>query len=112
VNTHDPQSSRLSASHRAALTHVLGRVRHQEAVSRSYITEALQRTGSQIGAYREAMECVRAHARVAIHFHPDRIGNKSIAVAEALLEEGVYRNQFETGQRCRASQDASPAGME
>ena len=43
------------------------------------------------------MECVRVHARVVVHFHPDRFGSKPIAVAEALLGEGVYRNQFETG---------------
>jgi hypothetical protein len=37
------------------------------------------------------------HGRVVVHFHPDRLGPKSTTVAEALLEEGVYRNQFETG---------------
>ena len=97
MNTHDPHDSRLSAAHRAALTHVLGLVRHQEPVSRSYIAEALHRTGSQFAVYDAAMESVRAHARVVIHFHPDRVGTKSIPVAESLLKEGVYRNQFETG---------------
>ncbi|BCA54654.1 hypothetical protein W02_17940 [Nitrospira sp. KM1] len=72
-------------------------VRRQETVSRSYIAEALQRTGSQIAAYGAAMECIQAHARVVIHFHPDRVGIKSIPVVSALLKEGVYRNQFETG---------------
>jgi hypothetical protein len=43
------------------------------------------------------MECVRVHARVVVHFHPDRFSNKFTTVAEALLAEGVYRNQFETG---------------
>lgn len=43
------------------------------------------------------MECVDAHARVVIHFHPDRFGVTRMSVAEALLTEGVYRNQFETG---------------
>jgi hypothetical protein len=43
------------------------------------------------------MECIREHARVVVHFHPDRLGPKSSTVAEALLSEGVYRNQFETG---------------
>ena len=43
------------------------------------------------------MESVHAHARVVIHFHPDRFGTKPMPVAEALLKEGVYRNQFETG---------------
>jgi hypothetical protein len=43
------------------------------------------------------MACVRTHARVVLHFHPDRIGTKPITVAEALVAEGLYRNQFETG---------------
>ena len=37
------------------------------------------------------------HARVVVHFHPDRLGPTSTTVAEALLDEAVYRNQFETG---------------
>jgi hypothetical protein len=97
VNTHDPQRSRLSAAHREALTHVLGLVRHREPVSSAYIAEVLHHAGSEITAYGAAMECVRVHARVVIHFHPDRFGAKPIPVAEALLREGVYRNQFETG---------------
>lgn len=44
-----------------------------------------------------AMDCARRHARVVVHFHPDRIGLKPIPVAEALLEDGQYRSQFETG---------------
>jgi hypothetical protein len=41
---------------------------------------------------------MHTHARVVLHFHPDRFGSKSLmTVAEALLEDGVYRNQFETG---------------
>src|SRR5207248_11515981 len=35
--------------------------------------------------------------RIVLHFHPDRFGRKPITVAESLLTEGVYRNQFETG---------------
>ncbi|KAH6605503.1 hypothetical protein Trco_004656 [Trichoderma cornu-damae] len=37
------------------------------------------------------------HARVALHFHPDRPSRSGRTVAESLLEDGVYRNQFETG---------------
>ncbi len=32
-----------------------------------------------------------------LHFHPDRLGRRSGTVAESLLSEGVYQNQFETG---------------
>ena len=32
-----------------------------------------------------------------LHFHPYRFGLKSTTVAEDLLKDGLYRNQFETG---------------
>jgi hypothetical protein len=47
--------------------------------------------------FEAASESVRRYARVVVHFHPDRIGVKPITVAEALLEDGQYRSQFETG---------------
>ena len=97
MNVHDPQDSRLSEAQRAALTHVADLVRQQQSVSRSYISEVLHRAGTNVATYGAAMESVHAHARVVIHFHPDRFGTKPIPVAEALLKEGVYRNQFETG---------------
>jgi uncharacterized protein DUF3626 len=83
--------------HHVALSHVLDLVREREAVSSAYIAEVLRRSGSEISSYRAAMECVRLHARVAIHFHPDRLGTRRVPVAQALLQEGIYRNQFETG---------------
>jgi len=64
---------------------------------RQSVANLLQCTGYAADTYDEAMECVRLHAHVVIHFHPDRLGFKSMTVAEALLDEGVYRNQFETG---------------
>ena len=97
MNVHDPQDSRLSEAQRAALTHVVDLVRQQQSVSRSYLSEVLHRAGTNVAAYGAAMESVHAHARVVLHFHPDRFGAKPIPVAEALLKEGVYRNQFETG---------------
>jgi hypothetical protein len=47
--------------------------------------------------FEAATESVRRHARVVVHFHPDRIGVRPVTVAEALLEDGQYRSQFETG---------------
>lgn len=41
-------------------------------------------------------EAIRQHARIALHFHPDRPAGSRL-VAEALLEDGVYKTQFETG---------------
>ncbi len=87
----------LSEAQRAALTHIVDLVGQQQSVSRSYISEVLDRAGTNLAAYGAAMESVHANARVVIHFHPDRLGTKPVPVAEALLKEGVYRNQFETG---------------
>lgn len=97
MNAHNPQAAWLSEAQRAALTHVVDLVRQQQGVSRSYISEVLHRAGTDVAAYGAAMEAVHAHARVVLHFHPDRFGTKPVPVAEALLKEGVYRNQFETG---------------
>ncbi len=61
------------------------------------MNERLERAGCAIETYDQAMWCVQEHARVVIHFHPDRFGPRKVPVAEALLNEGLYRNQFETG---------------
>jgi hypothetical protein len=97
VRADDFNSIRLSAAPRAALSHVEGLVRRQEPATSLRVRDVLRRAGCRLETYREAIECVRGHARVVVHFHPDRIGNKPKTVAAALLEEGIYRNQFETG---------------
>ena len=49
------------------------------------------------------LSSIRRTARVALHFHPDRPGGKSEdggsakTVTACLLDDGVYRSQFETG---------------
>jgi hypothetical protein len=98
VNPHDSDIARLSPAQKAALRHVEDAVRRGEVTVRPRVTTLLQRAGCAADPYAEAMECVRVHARVVVHFHPDRFGIKLTPVAEALLEEGVYRNQFETGR--------------
>jgi hypothetical protein len=43
-----------------------------------------------------ALAKIRKYASVALHFHPDRpVGLRT--VARGLLEDGVYKSQFETG---------------
>jgi Protein of unknown function (DUF3626) len=43
------------------------------------------------------LQKIRRHARVALHFHPDRPLSDGRTVAESLLQEGIYRSHFETG---------------
>ena len=101
--------SRLSLVQRAALSHVEGVVRREGVGARARVSGLLTRAACAPDRYRKAMECVRAHARVVVHFHPDRFDFKGTTVAEALLKEGVYRNQFETGLSS-GSMSAFPGG--
>lgn len=99
----------FSTAQRVALGHVQGVVRAGEVAAHSRVREVLQRAGCAASVYDEAMECVRAHARVVIHFHPDRLPVNGTTVAQALLTDGVYRNQFETGMTT-GSRSAFPGG--
>lgn len=47
-------------------------------------------------ALQSAMKQLSQHGRVALHFHPDRIDNRGITVAQGLLRDGIYKSQFET----------------
>jgi hypothetical protein len=97
VHSNDSDLARLSPAQHAALQHVEDQVQRQEVAARKRVADFLQRAGCSAEAYAAATSCVRLHARVVIHFHPDRLSNKRITVADALLAEGTYRNQFETG---------------
>jgi hypothetical protein len=46
--------------------------------------------------YIRAIDNIRTFARVALHFHPDRLTPENYTVAESLLTDGFYKNQFET----------------
>jgi len=87
----------LSAAQSAALRHVEAMARGREDTALSSIAAIFERAGFGLENYTEAMESIRRDARIVLHFHPDRFGHKSVSVAESLLSEGVYRNQFETG---------------
>ncbi|KAL7952050.1 hypothetical protein V8C42DRAFT_306015 [Trichoderma barbatum] len=49
------------------------------------------------GKLDDIRKTIVQHARVALHFHPDRPSRSGRTVVESLLEDGAYRNQFETG---------------
>ncbi|SME99839.1 DUF3626 domain-containing protein [Pseudobacteriovorax antillogorgiicola] len=40
---------------------------------------------------------LQTRACIALHFHPDRLDKRSLAVIEGLLNDGSYQSQFETG---------------
>jgi hypothetical protein len=87
----------LSAAQSAALRHVEARANARDTTSLLSIAGILERAGCGLETYLAVVELVRQHARIAVHFHPDRLGHKAASVAESLLRDGVYRSQFETG---------------
>ena len=87
----------LTAAQRAALDHVRARASQQQGAARARILELLRAAHVNQAACDDAIASVRDHARVVIHFHPDRLDVRLRSVADALLEDGVYRNQFDTG---------------
>jgi hypothetical protein len=88
--------ARLSPAQRSALRHVEEAISGYGIASSRRAIEVLERAGCTIDAYNQATRSLKDNARVVIHFHPDRIGPKRVTVAQALLDDGLYRNQFET----------------
>jgi hypothetical protein len=89
--------ARLSSAQRAALSHADTAARRSEVATHARVRSLLHSADCAFADYDKAMQCIRAHARVVVHFHPDRLARKGKTVAECLLEDGIYRNQFETG---------------
>jgi hypothetical protein len=87
----------LSAAQGAALSFAESTARRRGVAARDRLSVILQTAGCEPQALEAALASVRSHARVVLHFHPDRYGSKSVTVAESLLAEGRYRSQFETG---------------
>ena len=102
-------SVELSRAQRAALLHAdeMAQLRQTEACDR--LTNILRTAQCTDEVFKEAMRSICTHARVALHFHPDRFGLKQLTVAESLLKDGYYQNQFETGLSS-GSRTAFPGG--
>ncbi|NIX77600.1 DUF3626 domain-containing protein [Microvirga terricola] len=83
----------LSPAQRAALEHVAARA----VVDRFFEGERIGEWGVKPSFWAAVLSRLQTDARVAVHFHPDRLGSRGLSVAKALFEDGVYRSQFETG---------------
>ncbi|KAM0521304.1 hypothetical protein ACHAPE_002782 [Trichoderma viride] len=61
------------------------------------ISHIFRMSNVPIETLADVRRAIAQHARIALHFHPDRPSRSGHTVVEALLEDGRYRNQFETG---------------
>jgi len=66
----------LSAAQSGALRHVEATAEVGEARTLLIIAGVFERAGYGIEIYHEAIESIRQHARIALHFHPDRLGSQ------------------------------------
>lgn len=87
----------LSYAQRAALRHVGAQATGEGPRARAALSRLLRETGASQASLNDARERLQAHARVVLHFHPDRLNATGRSVADHLLHDGLYRNQFETG---------------
>jgi hypothetical protein len=90
---------RLLARDRA-LAHVRARAQASSANARLRVAEVLAREGSSDAGDAsdvDALWMTGARARVTLNFHPDRLLADGRTVVQALLDDGRYKNQFETG---------------
>ena len=90
--------SELTAAQRVAIAYVRTQARQEQGNARARVLGLLVGAGLTEAAYEHALACIRQDARIVIHFHPDRLGPSAKPAIDALLEEGIYRNQFETGR--------------
>jgi Protein of unknown function (DUF3626) len=60
--------------------------------------------------FHQAVRKLKDHARIALHFHPDRPSSTMESIAEALYQEGIYKSQFET-LLSNGSVSAYPGGL-
>ncbi len=86
----------LTPSQRSAIEHVTAWAKNQRQDADATITHILNMSNISRERWRQAVRHVKVHARIGLQFHPDRPDASMRTVAEALLEDGIYKSQFET----------------
>ncbi|KPV56617.1 hypothetical protein QJ48_26655 [Paenibacillus sp. A3] len=92
-----------------AMDHVAQVARTRKCEARKSIGEILRMSNIGWETFEAAVAKLLTHARVALHFHPDRPTADMKSVAQALLEQGIYKSQFET-RISNGSVSAYPGG--
>lgn len=86
----------LSPSQLLALENITNYVRNHKSNAKATINHILQMSNINRKIFEDAVVKLKAHAKIALHFHPNRPNSAMNSVAEALLEQGMYKSQFET----------------
>jgi hypothetical protein len=89
-------NTRLSRAQSNAIDYVKQHANSRKLKAQESIKEVLRMSNIAQDYFDNAIAKIKAHMKVALHFHPDRLDPKMKTVAEALLESGIYKSQFET----------------
>lgn len=86
----------LSKSQLAAIYHVTQQAKLCKDMASRKIDRILRMSNTSYKTLGNALQKIKSHTRLALHFHPDRLTPNLQSVAEGLLESGLYKSQFET----------------
>ncbi|MFN8670907.1 MAG: DUF3626 domain-containing protein [Candidatus Sericytochromatia bacterium] len=86
----------LSDSQLKALNHVKNYSLDFKKESLEQINYILKMSNISDKIFEKAIFNIKEHAKVCIHFHPDRLASNFKTIIENLLIDGVYKSQFET----------------
>lgn len=89
-------SMKLSKSQLSALEYITLYAKGRNEEAERTIQEVLYMSNISGETYESAIIKLKSNARIALHFHPDRLDSNMKSVAEGLLEQGMYKSQFET----------------
>ncbi|MFD0711575.1 DUF3626 domain-containing protein [Paenibacillus sp. GCM10027626] len=90
------ENCKLTAAQQAAIAFVRDYARQRKERAKELIAEIIRMSNIGLAAYEDAVASIKNYARIGLHFHPDRLDPDHKCVAEAMLEQGVYKSQFET----------------
>lgn len=100
---------KLSRAQLLAIENITKYARNYSYEARKTLNHILKMANISDNTFENAVDKLKAHARIGIHFHPDRPDLSMKSVAEALLESGIYKSQFETSLS-NGSVSAYPGG--
>lgn len=88
---------KLSNSQCQAIDYITQYARTRKYTAQQSLLEILRMSNIPWCTFENACTKIFSNARIALHFHPDRPTADMKTVAQSLLEQGIYKSQFETG---------------
>jgi Protein of unknown function (DUF3626) len=86
----------LTSSQRKAIDYFTAYALKHKADAKATIHHVLTMSNISDEVFAQAVHHIKTHAQIGLHFHPDRPTSTRKNVAQALLEQGEYKSQFET----------------